>query len=85
MGPLQYLRLLLVRLRGGRASSRQGAAMSTEERPSEPKCFRQDEFESDPSLVMRAADADGSAVITDDAGKPRMRIGALMERPLILD
>jgi hypothetical protein len=79
-----YLRRLLARLGVRHAPSRRGEAM-IEERPSEPRCFRHDEFESDPSLVMRRAEQDGSALITDDNGRPRMRIGAPIERPLVVD
>lgn len=59
--------------------------MRDDDRPSEPRRFTEDEFDRNPSRVMRAADADGSAVVTDAAGTPRMIIGAKLERPLLLD
>jgi hypothetical protein len=78
---MKYLRQLLAKLLGHRG---QRETMN-DERPSEPRRFRHDELESDPSLVMRQAEQDGSALITDDNGTPRMRIGAPIARTLILD
>lgn len=82
--PVNPLRLLLVKLRSLRVSPSHGYAM-TSDRSSEPKRFRQDELERNPSVVMRHADIDGSVVITDDDGRPRMRIGAPFKRPLVID
>jgi hypothetical protein len=79
---MRYLHLLFAVLR---RATRRGRETVTEDRPSEPRRFTQDEFEKNPSSVLRAADADGAAVVTDAAGTPRMRIGATLERPLILD
>ena len=80
--PMRYLHLLVSVLR--RAVTRGGTTVS-EERPSEPRRFTQEQFEKNPSGVLRAADADGAAVVTDADGKPRMRIGAPLERTLIID
>jgi hypothetical protein len=81
---MRYLRQLLAKLGLRRASSGRVEAMN-DDRPSEPRRFRHDELESDPSLVMRRAEQDGSALITDDEGTPRMRIGAPIARPLIIN
>jgi hypothetical protein len=82
---MRFLRLLLAKLDQLRPAFRGGVDGVKDDRPSEPRRFRHDEFESDPSLVMRLAEQDGAALITDDEGKPRMRIGAPIARPLILD
>ena len=85
---MRYLKLLLARASVGRALLRHGERLmsGTARGPSEPTEFRQDEFARDPSTVMRRAERDGSVVITNAAGEPRMRISVpLDDRQIVLD
>jgi len=82
-GPMRYLRFLCRKsLVGLRNAGVRYFHFHAEKAVQQPQHFREDEFESEPSLVMRRADIDGSAVITDKNGKPRMRIGARLVRSL---
>jgi len=47
--------------------------------------FTSEQFDRSPPMVMRKADEDGSVIITDGDGKPRMRISVPGERELVLD